>query len=183
MADGAFNPGTGTLKSTDLVNAFCELAMLVQTEERECAVNATTITANNLTVPDNVAITANFNTDTMTVSIPALPLEIDYNPDSGKIEIVASDYLEPINAVVPDVDHTLTVTGSDLTATSKVKALLELAQLIQEDEAIVGINNMAFTVNGDTNTASLTATFAGIPQVNSSGKIEFACTNYLVSTP
>lgn len=179
MADGAFNPGTGTLKSTDLVNAFLELAMYVQTNERVALANSATVTSNGLTVPDNVTITANFNTDTMSVAIPALPIAISYN--AGKIEITAVDYLEPINAVVPSVLHSLDVTGADLTATSKVKALLELAQLIQEDEAVVGVSNLTFSINGDTNTCAINATFSGVPQVNATGKIEFIATNYLVS--
>ncbi|WP_342596748.1 hypothetical protein VKI21_12490 [Cyanobacterium aponinum UTEX 3222] len=177
MANGAFVPGTGDLKSTDLINAFLELAMLTQTEERIALTNEAVVTANGLTVPDNIVISANFNTDIATVSIAALPVDISLV--SGNIQIEAVDYLEPINAVVPTVNNALDVTGADLTKTNKVQALLELAQLIQVDEEVAGLNNLTLSINTDNSTASINAVFSGVPQVNASGHIEFIADNYL----
>ena len=177
MANGIFNPGSGTLKSTTLVNAFLELAMLTQTSERVALGNQATIVSNNLTVPDLVNISANFNTDTMTVNIPALPIAVNLN--AGNLEIEAVDYLEPLNAVVPSVDNSLNVTGSDLSKTNRVQALLELAQLIQIDERAKGVNNLTLSINTDTSIASISGVFRGTPQVNNDGYIQFVATNYL----
>lgn len=177
MANGVFVPGTGTLKSTDLVNAFLELAMLTQTAERIALTNQATLTTNNLIVPDNIAISANFNNDTMTVSIPALPIEISLV--GGNLQIEAVDYLDSINSVVPAVDNSLSVTGADITKTNKVQALLELAQLIQIDEQAKGVNNLTVSINSDASVASIAGTFSGVPQVNTSGRIEFVASNYL----
>lgn len=182
MANGAFNKGTGTLASNDLINAFLELALLCQTQERialgEENTNGT-LTANGLTVPDFINITADYNADTMTVAIPALPIETSLV--SGNLTIEATDYLAPINAVFGAVDNSLDVTGADLSKTNKIQALLELAQLIQTDEQAdpEGDNNMTLTIDTDGGTASLNATFPGTPQVNANGRIEFVATNYL----
>jgi hypothetical protein len=179
MANGLFTPGTGTLKSTDLINAFMELALLIQTEERVSLANEAVLTTNSITVPDNVQITADLNGDTATVNIPALPIQTVLA--SGSIKIDAVDYLAPIEAVAPAVDASLTVTGSDLTKTNKVQALLELAQLIQQDEALDAelANNLTMSINLDGVTATITGTFAMTPSVNAHGKIEFNMTNYL----
>ena len=179
MANGAFDPGTGELKSTNLIAAFLELAMIVQTQERIALTNQAILATNNLPVPDNVIITANFNTDTMTVSIPALPVNFDLV--SGNIQVSAIDYLAPINAVVPAVVNSFDNTDSDLVSTNKVKALLELAQLIQEDEALAtgNPNNLTVGFNSDIGIASINGTFPGVPQPNANGRIEFVATNYL----
>lgn len=177
MANGEFTRGTGDLKSTDLVNAFLELSLLIQTAERIALANQSTLIANNLPVPDRVTIIANFNTDTMSVAIPTLPISV--NLVSGNLQIEAVDYLAPITAVVPAVDNSLNITGSSLTKTNKVQALLELVQLIQNDEAEKGINNLTLTINADQSTASINGTFRGTPRVNASGYIEFVASNYL----
>lgn len=177
MANGVFDPGTGTLKSTTLPNAFLELAMLAQTAERVALGNQATLLAEGLSVPDNVIISANFNNDTMTVAIPALPIDISLV--AGNLQIEAVDYLAPLNAVVPGIINSLDVTDADLTKTNRIQALLELAQLIQIDEEAKGINNLTLSINADNSTASINATFSGSPQVNATGRIEFVATNYL----
>ena len=177
MANGAFEPGTGDLKSTDLINAFIELAMLTQTAERIALTNQATVLANDLNVPDNISIFANFNTDTISITIPSLPINVSLV--DGNIQISAVDYLAPINAVVATVENALDVTGADLTKTNKIQAILELAQLIQIDEEVAGVNNLTLNVNTDNNTVSINANFIGVPQVNASGYIEFVATNYL----
>lgn len=177
MANGVFSPGTGDLKSTNLISAFLELSMIVQTAERIAGTKTAILTENSLTVPDFVQISANFNNDTMTVSIANLPISIAYN--AGKIEITAVDYLAPLNAVEPTIINSIDTTGSDLTSANRIGALLELVQLIQEDEAVAGVNNLSFAINADASTASINATFAGVPQINATGLIEFSPINYL----
>lgn len=177
MANGVFNIGTGTLKSVNLPNAFIELAMLAQTAERVALGNQAILAQSNLTVPDNINISANFNNDTITVSIPSLPISVALV--SGNLEIEAIDYLAPLNAVVPAVNNSLSITDSDLTKTNRIQALLELAQLIQIDEEAKGVNNLSLSINIDTKTASINATFAGTPEVNSNGYIQFVAQNYL----
>lgn len=178
MANGIFNPGTGTLKSTTLVGAFIELAMLIQTQERIALGSAAVLTANNVPVPDNINITANFNTDTLTVAIPSLPINVDLA--GGVVEITAIDYLATVQTILESsINSTLDVTTSDLVSTSKIGALLELAQLIQVDELAENQNQLTVTYNTDNKTASISGTFSGLPQVNATGRIEFVPLNYL----
>ncbi|WP_141712699.1 hypothetical protein A5482_012380 [Cyanobacterium sp. IPPAS B-1200] len=159
-------------------SAFVELALLTQTQERIAVTQQQAVESAGLEVPDEILITANFNTDTMTVSIGALPIESSVS--GGDILIEAVDYLAPLEAAaIPGIDATLDVTGADLTSTSKVKALLELAQLIQEDEEIAELNQLTINYNIDAGTASINATFGGIPQVNAAGRQEFVVNNYL----
>jgi len=181
MANGAFTPGTGTLKSTNLVAAFLELSLLTQTSERIALANQATLLASNLTVPDNVNISADYNGDTMTVSIGSLPITATLV--AGKLEIEAIDYLSPLNAVVSAIPKNISITGSQLTNTSRVKALLELAMLIQEDEADMDNpeNRLTMNIDLDNNVASINASFNGIPQINATGLIEFVPINYLVN--
>lgn len=177
MANGVFNPGTSDLKSVTLPSAFLELAMIIQTAERIASTKTAILAENGLSVPDLVNISANFNNDTMTVSIGNLPLSIAYN--AGKIEITAVDYLAPLNAVDAGIVNAFVPADSDLTSTNRIGALLELIQLIQEDEAVAGVNNLSFAINADASTATVNVVFNGTPQINASGLIEFSPTNYL----
>lgn len=185
MADGLFTPGTGTLKSTDLINAFAECAMRAQIEERKCITveeQNGTLSANGLTVPNFINIQANLDLYTYTISIPALPVTFGLD-GSGNITVEAIDYLEPISAVAPVIDHTLVVTGADIVKPSKIGALLELAQKIQADEALLGEDNpnrLTISFNGDLNTTTIAATFDMDPTVNNVGNTELPMINYLV---
>lgn len=180
MANGLFTPGTGTLKSTTLPSAFLELALLIQTQERIALAQQQAVLAASLTVPDRVVITANLNTDTVTITIPQLP--IISSVSSGDVLISADDYLAPLEtASIPGIDKDLDVTDADLASTSKVKALLELAQLIQADELAADPpeNRLTLSYNIDTGFAIINATFPAVPQVNATGRVEFVTTNYL----
>lgn len=178
MANGLFYGGAGTLKSLDLPSAFVELAMITQTSERACVGISALLATNNISVPDFVSITANFNTDITTVTINNLPLSITTQADG--IRINAIDYLAPINALSPTlVINTFDNTDTDLYATSKVSGLLELAQLIQMEESAKNLNRVNINFNIENKTASIVATFKGVPRVNSSGYVEVVIENYL----
>lgn len=179
MANGAFNPGTGTLKSTNLIAAFAELAMLIQYEEAYALGSEATLTANNVEVPDFFSYQANFDNDTINISANNIPIQTSLV--GGKLTVDPVDYISPLTAYVPSIDGGLDVTGADIVNTNKIAALVELAQLIQQDEALDAEldNNLTLTIDSDANTMTINASFPCLPSVDTEGNIKVIATNYL----
>ncbi len=179
MANGAFTAGTSDLTSTNLITALVEMALLVQIEERVALANASAIEGAALTVPNNVQISFDFESDTVSVNMPSLPVTSVFN--AGKLETTVTDYLTPLSTPAPAVDGAFDAGDSVLTSTTKVAALFEIAELIQADEAndAEGDNNVTMTLDRDNGIASISATFNGTSRVNASGFPEFEASNYL----
>jgi hypothetical protein len=180
MANGIYIPGTGTLKSSTLPNAFLELLVLIQNEEIESLENEATLTANNIPVPNAVALSVDFEAGVVSATVTALPIEISLV--SGNLTINAVNYFAPIEAVVPSVESAFIPTGSSLTKTNLISALLELSQLIQADEeALETPNNLlTMSINTDDKTVAISANFPIIPSLSSTGLIQIDTENYLV---
>lgn len=181
MANGAFTKGTGTLQSDDLIKAFAEACMLLQTEETDALANQQAILDAGLTVPNFVTINIDLDSDTMTINVTDLPIETTVS--NGGMLVNAKDYLLPLATPAPTIDNTLNVDGADIVSTTKAGAVLELALLINSDEAndSESDNNLTLTVDSDNGTAEITATFSGAGNVSSTGTIEFIPDNYLAA--
>lgn len=159
-----FVPTGSDLKSTNQPAALLELGFLLQADELALA--------NTTTPPNNVTITIDSEAQTATL---AATLPFDYAFDtSGKPVISATNYLSAGGAFVPGT--------SDLDSTTKPAALLEMGLKLAATEAAVPTtppNNVAFSADFETKTATLAATLPITIAVDGTGKAVVTGVDYI----
>lgn len=167
----AFNPGSGgTLKSTQLVSAFVEMAQIVANAESAIA---------EASRPNNIQIASDLRAGTMTISF-GLPTTITVNAQ-GQAVVSARDYIAALAA--SGGNSTFNDAGSELNATNIVGALWELSNKLSAAELALPEttrpNNITISSNFEDGTATVSAAIPCVVTFDSTGKLVIDAVDYL----
>ncbi|MBW4642926.1 MAG: hypothetical protein KME23_08010 [Goleter apudmare HA4340-LM2] len=166
-----FDPGTsGTLKSTQIPQAFFELCRAVDAAE-----NARNGANPGLAPRTQLSTTVSFDTGTISVAatIPVIPaIQSD-----GTIKVAASDYLGGSYTAFDNG-------GGDLTSTNLIAAFLEAASLLAAAEkAVTPVdnqpNNIQIQVDLETGSATVSANMPFTTAAANNGDVVIQAIDYL----
>lgn len=160
----SFNPGAGSLSSTNLPAAFLEIAALLQIAESSIVNDA----------PNNVTLTSDIDGGSFAVAI-TIPITTSVD-GSGQPVIVATDYVTNAGG-----SGALDTTGSSLSSITIPAALMEISQLLHNAEKAAAEpqpDNIQISYNLENLTADINAT---IPQsiAVTNGTIVVTATDYV----
>ncbi|BAT56379.1 hypothetical protein NOS3756_53840 [Nostoc sp. NIES-3756] len=166
-----FDPGTsGTLKSTQIPQAFFEVARALDAAE-----NNRNGANPGLPARRNLSTTVSFDTGTIAVAA-TIPIVTSIQTD-GTIKILASDYLGSTYSA-------FTNGGGDLTSANIIAAFLETASLLSASEkAVVPVenqpNNIQIQVDVEAGTATVAANLPFTTAAASNGDVTIKAIDYL----
>lgn len=166
-----FDPGTGgTLKSTQLPQAFFEICRALDAAEKDR-------NGANPGLPPKTQLSTTVSFDTGTIAVAATIPIISSIQTDGTIKIVASDYLGGTYTAFNNG-------GGDLTSTNLVAAFLEAASLLSATEkAITPIesqpNNIEIQFDTEAGNATISANLPFTTDATTQGDVVIKAIDYL----
>jgi hypothetical protein len=157
-----------TLKSDNMPAALLEAALLVDAAEKaRNGANPGVAPKNNLSVT--------FNSDDGTCLIAAT-IPADVTVSSGGIQYAAKDYL--------GASYTSFTAGGDVTATNRIAAFVQVAQILSAAEkAVTPIedqpNNVTVDSSSETGSITVAATLPVSSAIDTNGSVLFTAVDYL----
>ncbi len=158
-----------SLKSDTLPAALLEAALLLDSAEKTRNGANPGIAAKN-----NISI--NFGSDEGTCSIAAtIPVDVTLST-AGAIQYAAKDYLGST--------YTTFTAGGDVTASNRVAAFVQVAQILSAAEkAVTPVedqpNNITVESSSETGSITIAANLPVTATINTAGAVEFVAVDYL----